>query len=92
MLEWIIWPRGPKSASCPGVDKSLKERRNDAHAHIVLQQCDTSRDGINLANANNPSNAVSIFDQSTRTQNIFENHLNPVMLVFKGYLSPSTFR
>ena len=32
----------------------------------------------------NPSNAEDTFIQSTRTQNILENHLNPVMLVFIG--------
>ena len=32
----------------------------------------------------NPSNAKAIFVQSTRRQRLFENHLNPVMLVFIG--------
>ena len=30
----------------------------------------------------NPSNAEATFVQSTSTQRYFENHLNPVMLVF----------
>ena len=32
----------------------------------------------------NPSNAKATFIQSTRMQRFFENHLNPVMLVFIG--------
>ena len=32
----------------------------------------------------NPSNAEATFVQSKRTQRVFENHLNPVMLVFIG--------
>ena len=34
----------------------------------------------------NPSNAEATFVQSTRTQNLFENHLNPVILIFIGEL------
>ena len=40
----------------------------------------------------NPYNAEATFDQSTRTQQIFENHLNPVILVSIGKLSFSTLR
>ena len=41
----------------------------------------------------NPSNAGATFIQSTHTvAKIFDNHLNPVMLVFIGKLSLSTFR
>ena len=40
---------------------------------------------------NNPSSAKATFGQSTyKNAKIFENHLNPVMLVFIGYLSLST--
>ena len=38
----------------------------------------------------NPPNAEATFVQSTGMQRFFENHLNPVMLVFIGELSPST--
>ena len=39
-----------------------------------------------------PFNAETIFVSGTKTQNIFENHLHPVMLVFIGELLPSTPR
>ena len=32
----------------------------------------------------NPFNAVATFVQNTRMQRVFENHLNPVMLIFIG--------
>ena len=37
-------------------------------------------------------NAEATFLQSTRMQRFFENHLNPVMLVFIGELLLSTLR
>ena len=40
----------------------------------------------------NPSNASGYFCPKHKDEKIFENHLNPVMLVFIGKLSPSTLR
>ena len=40
----------------------------------------------------NPSNEKDTFVISTRMQNIIENHLNHVVLVFIGKLSLSTLR
>ena len=40
----------------------------------------------------NPCNAEATFEPKHKDANIFENHLNTVMLVFMGNLSLSTLR
>ena len=50
-------------------------------AKLIYQRVPNRHSAISI----NPSNAKATFVQSTRTQRLlFENHINPVMLVFIG--------